>query len=106
MKKTLGAIFGALAIISSSVVLGLLILATLTIIRGWVLCKLWIWFAVPTFNLPVLSIAQALGVSLIVGMLTLHQMPKNDKGIGKSLVTAAFYYGITLVVGYIVHLFM
>lgn len=42
------------------------------VLRGWVLSRLWFWFAVPIFGLTPLGIAQAIGVSLIVWMLT-HQ---------------------------------
>lgn len=37
---------------------------------GYVLTCLWGWFVVPTFALPPLTLAQAIGVSLIVGYLT------------------------------------
>jgi hypothetical protein len=38
--------------------------------RGYVLSLLWLWFLVPTFGLAALSIPAALGVSLVVSMLT------------------------------------
>jgi hypothetical protein len=40
------------------------------LLYGWALAKLWIWFAVPTFHLPALSITYALGLSLIVRLTT------------------------------------
>lgn len=46
---------------------------------GYVLTCLWGWFVVPTFALPPLTLAQAIGVSLIVGYLTHQYLPKQDK---------------------------
>ena len=45
---------------------------------GYVLTCLWGWFVVPTFALPPLTLAQAIGVSLIVGYLTNKYLPKQD----------------------------
>lgn len=42
------------------------------VVRGWVLGTLWAWFIVPVFHLPALRIPYAIGLSLLVGMLT-HQ---------------------------------
>jgi hypothetical protein len=40
--------------------------------RGYVFSKLWLWFIVSTFGASVLSIAQAIGLALVVSFLT-HQ---------------------------------
>ncbi len=45
---------------------------------GFALSVLWGWFIVPTFNLPALNIASAIGISLIVSYLT-HQVDTNKK---------------------------
>ena len=42
------------------------------LLRGWVLSILWRWFMVPTLGLPALSVPQAIGIALVVGMLTHH----------------------------------
>lgn len=41
-----------------------------TALNGFVLSKLWFWFMVPAFGLPPLHIAYALGMSLIIALLT------------------------------------
>jgi hypothetical protein len=46
--------------------------------NGWVLSVMWAWFIVPTFNAPTLSIPMAIGISMVVGLLT-YQNSKNDK---------------------------
>ena len=42
------------------------------LLNGLALKMLWGWFMVPTFGLPTLSLAQAIGVGIMVGFLT-HQ---------------------------------
>jgi len=39
-------------------------------LSGFVLSQLWEWFIVLTFNLPLLTVAQAIGVSLVFRALT------------------------------------
>lgn len=40
------------------------------LVKGWALTKLWAWFVVPVFHLPVLSIVQGIGLTLVVGLAT------------------------------------
>lgn len=48
------------------------LVVVLSILRGWVLSILWGWFMVPILGLPALSIPQAIGIAVVVGLLT-HQ---------------------------------
>ena len=43
-----------------------------SILNGYVLSVLWVWFVVPIFGLPALSIISAIGVSMVVSYLTYH----------------------------------
>lgn len=43
-----------------------------TAINGWIFMKLWLWFAVPIFHLPVLTLIPAMGVALLVRFLTVN----------------------------------
>lgn len=57
------------------VVVGGGLLATVimsAIVRGWVLHKLWGWFAVNALGAAPIGIAEAMGLSLIVTMFTAH----------------------------------
>lgn len=77
---------------------------------GFVLTKLWLWFMVSTFDLPVINIPTAIGIYLTIGFMTKRPIKpeKNLEGkammkalieaISSSLVTPAF----ALIVGYIV----
>jgi len=69
-------IIGAVVVVAVMVVamfalIGCIVVVS-TLLRGWVLSILWRWFMVPTLGLPALSIPQAIGIALVVGMLT-HQ---------------------------------
>jgi hypothetical protein len=39
---------------------------------GYVLSQLWLWFVVPVFQLPALGMYRAIGLSLVVRLLTVH----------------------------------
>jgi hypothetical protein len=69
-------------------VLGLLAFSALW--RGYVLTVLWAWFAVPTFGLPALHLAPAIGLSLLVSFLT-HQvdMHQQEGEFSDRMLTAA-----------------
>jgi hypothetical protein len=44
-------------------------------VNGWALMHLWRWFVVP-FGFPALSLPWAIGLSITVGFLTNHTIPK------------------------------
>lgn len=77
------------------------------VLKGWVLTKLWVWFIIPIFHLPVLGIAQAIGISLIMHYLT-NENPdrKDDRKWFESVATAVVMPFIVLLMGWIVTLFL
>jgi hypothetical protein len=82
------------------------------VIRGFVLSKLWLWFMVPVFHLPVLGIVAAIGISLVIGFLTADSSPtvcEDKRSTGEkfgAILGVLFSPFLVLLVGYIVHLFM
>ena len=79
----------------------------LTLLRGLVIVKLWAWFLVTTFALPVLNIPQAIGVGLVMSFLTIHEHPEPDEtGVGYVIMRGCAYSLLSLFMGWIVHLFM
>ncbi|MGC3984817.1 MAG: hypothetical protein QM777_08865 [Pseudorhodoferax sp.] len=77
---------------------------------GLAVSVLWGWFVVPLFGLPALSIAQAYGIALLVGLLT-HQESKADKDedgfamvLGEAFLRAPFTAGLVLLISYVVKL--
>jgi hypothetical protein len=59
---------------------GLVVLGSIW--SGYVLTLLWAWFVVPTFGLPPLALAPAIGLAVVVGFLTHQYTPKAAKPDG------------------------
>jgi len=102
----LGILIGIVGVIA--VVFGLI--ALVSVIKGFVIAKIWLWFMVPIFGLPVLSIAQAIGVALVIGIftnehasLTQQDDPKKKKN---AILTGLLAPFMTLLFGWIVKMFI
>lgn len=81
------------------------------ILNGWVLMIMWGWFIVPLFELPALRVVEAIGVSMVISMLTVKHEYKEDKHKTTedrvSLVVAMLSYPVIVVlIGWIVHQFV
>lgn len=81
------------------------------IIGGYVLVKLWSWFAVPTFGVPQISIVPAIGIGILVSYLTHQNIPsQKDREISEVIVATLgetiFYPAVVLFVGWVVSQFM
>lgn len=88
-------------------ILGFLALMPLaSIIRGYCLSILWFWFLCP-LGVPEINIPLAIGISMIVGMLT-YENPKKDKeDTAKTLIVQSLLLPIIILFfGWIVHLFL
>ena len=90
----------------------LAVLALSSMWNGYVLTVLWGWFLVPTFGMPALALAPAIGLSLVVSFLT-HQsdaakeqegssMERFSKAVAHSLLMPALVLGV----GWVVQKFM
>jgi|SRR5690348_7092427 len=82
---------------------------------GLVLSVLWGWFIVPALHAAPITVPQAIGLSLVVGLLTRgtareKDEEKKDRGIGEALFTAFCHATIpplfVLGIGAIVHAFV
>ncbi len=94
-----------LALMGLGLVIGMLVV--LSIARGFVLSYLWEWFIVP-FGLFELSIAHAIGISLIVSFLT-YELPNAGEKEDKSMArfgASLLMLPMALLVGYIAKSFM
>lgn len=75
---------------------------------GYVLSVMWGWFVAP-LGVPSLSVAQAVGIMLLVGFLRPTRTDGDDKGYGKFfLKLGSWFVGslLTLCLGYIAKGFM
>ena len=80
-----------------------------TIINGFVLAKLWMWFIVPTFKTQPLRIIEAIGIIFLINSL-FDKKAKNDDSFWKSFIKNFIYIIViavfTLLSGWIATLFM
>jgi hypothetical protein len=91
-------------------VLFLLWLPVGIILRGWVISRLWSWFIPATFGLPSLTVARAIGLSIIVSVFTAHIPRDDDKGMLETMLRgigfALLFYGLALLTGWITKAFV
>lgn len=102
MNKDDSAILGGLGCV------GLLAMIPLaTVLNGMAFRTLWAWFVIPIFHLPSLTIAQAIGVSMVVSFLT-YQSTSTDKDQPKWMPIAMLFIkpAISLGCGWTVRLFL
>lgn len=59
---------------------------------GYVLSVLWGWFAVPAFHLAPISIPLAIGITMIIRMLT-YEMPQSQDKKSDTATALASLYG-------------
>lgn len=102
--KSALACFGLLAFGAVNTVIG-------AIIDGYVLVKLWSWFAVPVFGVPQISLAPAIGIGILVSFLTHQNIPSQkdreiSEVIGAALGETILYPAVVLFVGWVVSQFM
>jgi hypothetical protein len=76
--------------------------------NGYVLTILWGWFIAPTFGLPALSLATAIGLALVVSYLTHQYLPKcAEEGDTWDKLGRAFWHmlmrpAFSLLIGWVV----
>jgi multisubunit Na+/H+ antiporter MnhB subunit len=80
------------------------------IVSGFAFCKLWLWFVVPIFGLPVLTLVQAAGIINIVGYITYRKEQKDERD-PSVVMYEAFIWSMAkailyLIVGFFLHLMM
>ena len=92
----------------AAVLVTLFALVLSPILHGWVLTYLWRWFVVP-LGVKELSIAWAIGISVVVSMLTKQWQPEQkDKHPSLRSVVVELFLSpfVFLAFGAIVHAFM
>lgn len=83
-----------------------LIVCLVVVLHGVALELLWGWFIVPTFGLPGISLAQAIGIVIAFALLTLQHIPRDEDAKKEALAFDTFVPVFAIVVGWVVHLFM
>lgn len=94
--------------IVGSILVGSVLFVPLILLEGYILSKMWLWFIVPVFSLPVLTVGQAVGICC---MLTLFPHTIHGANADESLTAHIIDKNLTLVfvllelwgVSYIIH---
>lgn len=90
-------------------IIALILIPLIAILQGWVLTVLWGWFIIPTFRAPELSIAVAIGLTLVIGMfkgINIKNAEKSsDDRLTEAIATVLMPF-VFLFLGWIVQLFM
>jgi hypothetical protein len=88
-----------------------LALLVMTAITGFALSMLWLWIVVPTFNAPVITCMQSIGIIVIINFITVGRPPAVStdnywrqfiSNIVIDIVTVVY----ALVTGYLISLFL
>jgi len=90
-----------------SKLIGVLVLVVLLfLLNAFVIIKLWSWFVLILFpECPRLTYPIAIGLSLLVSLLTRHSYSKND-GLKDKWLDAFAYPLVSLLAGWIAHCFV
>lgn len=88
-------------------ILFLLMIVPLTLYRGWILLNLWNWFIIP-LGAPHITMAHALGISLVIGFMTAHydSRTKTQSEKIEELIAVFAMPTIGLIMGWIFQAFM
>jgi hypothetical protein len=96
-------------------IIGLVVVAVVgifvtAITQGYVLSVLWGWFLVP-LGAPSINIPTAIGIALVVSMLTTEVRPEEDTEVRRGKTFKAFLYSIFLSLvglgmGWVIQLFL
>lgn len=89
---------------------GIALMVCGVLFSGWVLSVMWGWFLVP-LGVPSIAVAQAIGISLTVSLLTKQWRPSEDDKGPKSAMTKLAAEAIArpflaLLFGWVITLFM
>jgi len=95
---------GRLVFAAIFVAIVLLAMIPLAILNGWILTILWGWFVVPIFHLPPLTIAPAMGLSLLVSYMTKEYV--NSESTWKNVSITFTRPFMVLLIGYIIKSYM
>lgn len=83
-----------------------------TILRGYALSKLWLWFIASTFGAAPLGIAQSIGLALVVSFMT-HQFNSSednkkstDEKMVRNVAITLLSPAMALIIGWIVKSFI
>jgi len=97
----IGKLFGLLVVLAGIAAVCLVA----SVVDGFVAMHVWNWFMVP-IGVPAVRLVHAIGIGLVVCVLTNHLQPRTLKNLGETF--SAIFIGPFVVLGiaWVVHCFM
>ena len=94
--------------VKNMVVFGIavLVMISLYLLNGVALMLLWEWFMVPTFGLPAISMMQAIGIGIIVSIMTMQHIPRNEDEKIEMFKFSFLTPVLATAIGWVVHMLM
>lgn len=88
----------------------LVVLVVNALLRGLALSVLWGWFVEP-LGVPGINVAEAIGLNLLIGLVTMsisdaQAAAEKKNPFGQAFLISASSCGLALLLGWIVHLFV
>lgn len=92
-------------------ILGTILVIGSILFRGYLLSTFWEWFIIPIFDVETISILQAIGLSMVIGLFTYKRQKestctKEDEYWFTGILTVMFNYLIIWFMGWILTLFI
>lgn len=78
-----------------------LIVMLLMLYQGFILKLLWLWYVVPAFGFAPLKLVVAIGLGMIVGLLTLQHIPRSEEDQVRAFLFELYTPSLILVFGWI-----
>jgi hypothetical protein len=75
----------------AAVVLAAIFFIPLGLLDGWALSVLWRWYVVPVFDIRPISVIEAFGLALFVGLLRAKRSPERDEDALEGTLAEIFF---------------
>lgn len=89
-------------------VIGVIVgMVLIIILRGFLISKFWMWFIIPVLNVTQISVAQGIGFSMMISLITTGlatDKDKKDLTVGEAIFLGAVSQGFLLFIGWVIHL--
>ena len=109
-KYTLGEAFLVILVAAMMVAVAFLLMLPIGLLLAWVRVKLWVWFVVPYFHLPVISFWEMYALSILIGTFVNYSKPTAKEepkpGFRENAVSMCTNVGgwlLALGIGYLIH---
>lgn len=90
MAKVIGKFIATLVALPFVFLILLPLIVFGSVVNGWVLTKLWAWYAIPLFHVRPILLIEAMGIGLLISFLTHQHVPDTFKDKEGNEMSATF----------------